>query len=644
MAKDAPSTDAKLEDAKEAFRLCVDHEAQERKEMLDDIKFARLAEQWPEVVRRGRERDGRPCLTINRMPSFIRQVVNDARQNKPSIKVRPVDDTADPDTAEVISGLIRNIEYSSNADVAYDTAVESAVTCGRGYFRINTQYAGDDTFDQDIVIERIANPFSVWGDPFSQAADSSDWNLAFIAEMMPKTQFRRQFRGAEEVDWDSLGYEGLEAPWREDESVMLAEYWSREEVASTILMLAGPAGQLVVTADDMKVNATLYQALGYQVAGERPSKTHKVRQCLMTGAEILSETEWVGKYIPIVPVYGDEINVEGKRYFRSLIRDAKDPQRMFNYWRTAATELVALAPKAPYIGRKGAFDTDGAKWATANSESHAYIEYDGPEAPQRQPFAGVPAGALQEALNASDDMKSIMGLFDASLGARSNETSGRAIMARQREGDVSTFHFIDNLNRAIRHAGRILIDLIPQVYSTERVIRVIGEDGEGKPKPINQQFQDPVEDPMGNETGEAIARMHDLTTGKYDLVVSSGPSFTSRREEAAFQMQEMIRAYPAIAPVIGDIMASNLDWPGADKIAERLKALQQGQGGDPQAQQQLQDLAQQVQDLQAQLDAEKADKSVEAGKLQIDAYAAETDRMKVVADASRPEPVPSRQA
>jgi hypothetical protein len=207
-----------------------------------------------------------------------------------------------------------------------------------------------------------------------------------------------------------------------------------------------------------------------------------------------------------MPVYGDEVMVDGKRYFRSLIRDAKDPQRMFNYWRTTTTELVALAPKAPFIGKKGTFKTDAAKWATANTQSHSVIEFDS-EMPQRQPFAGVPAGALQEALNSSDDMKSIMGIYDASLGARSNETSGKAIMARQREGDVSTFHFLDNMSRAIRHAGRIIIDLIPHIYQNDRIVRVLGEDGTpsqaplGQPVPVKDEQGQPV---MNQETGQPI--------------------------------------------------------------------------------------------------------------------------------------------
>jgi len=623
-----------LKEAREAFELSADHEVENRREALDDLRFARLGEQWPEQVRRDRELDGRPCLTINRLPAFIRQVVNDGRLNKPAIVCHPVDGDADPETAEVFNGLIRHIEQSSDAEVAYDTALDFAVTGGFGYFRINTRYARDDSFEQDIAIERVANPFSIYGDPNSTAADSSDWNTAFVVDSLPKAAFEARWKGAEPVDWAADSYAGLNGPWLDGDQVMLAEYWRREVVTKAIVALSD--GQVVELGAYQKEKA-LFDQLGVSVIGRpRTVQGWKVTQRVMTGAEVLETVDWAGRYIPIVPVYGEEIHVDGRRRLRGLVRDAKDPQRMFNYWRTTSTELVALAPRAPFIGRKGAFDTDAAKWATANTQTHAYLEYDGPEPPQRQGFAGPPVGAMQEALHAADDMKSIMGLHDASLGARSNETSGRAIMARQREGDVSTFHYIDNLSRAIRHAGRILIDLIPKVYSTPRVVRVLGADGVAKLAPVNQKFQAQAADAAGQV--RKIEKIHDLAAGKYDLTVRSGPSFTSRREEAATQMIELIRAYPAAAPVIGDLLARNLDWPGAEEIAQRLGALlpPQLRGPPPEIQQakaQLMQLAQALQAAKARIGALEQDRSHEARKLEIEAFEAQTNRMKVAGGA-----------
>jgi hypothetical protein len=617
-----------LADAKELFELASEREALNRREALDDLRFARLDEQWPEIVRRERERNGRPCLTINRIEPFIRQVVNDARQNQPAIKVHPADSSADPKTAEIYNGLIRNIETTSRADVAYDTALDFAVTMGFGFFRINTEYAHEDTFDLDLRIKSIVNPFSVYADPYSTESDSSDWNSCFVTELIEKDQFRRRYKGAEEVDWDAQGYTQLEDPWREDERIMVAEYFDRDQAQKTILLLSD---QSVVDEEVYLANKDTYDMAGISVAGERETSGYRVTQRIMTGAEILETNKWAGKFIPIVPVYGSEVNVEGVRYFRSLIRGAKDAQRMFNYWRTASTELVALAPKAPFIGRRGQLTTDAAKWATANLENHAFIEYDDPNGagpPQRQPFAGVPAGALQEAMNASDDIKAVIGLYNASLGDSGNEISGRAILARQREGDVSTFHLIDNLSRAIEHCGRILIDLIPLVYTGNRIVRVLGPEGLASTVPLG------VPVPAGQgPNGEVLSHVYDLSRGKYDLTVETGPSFTTRREEAANQMIELICAFPAAAPVLGDQLAKNLDWPGADIIAQRLAALVATQaptagsagaspvngGGN---------LSQQVQKLSLQLQALQADRQIEANRLQVEMYRAQTDRLK----------------
>lgn len=653
-----------VKSAREQYERARDAENHNRRTALEDIKFARLPDQWPENVRAQRTREGRPCLTINKLPVFIRQVVNDSRQNKPSIKVRPADSRADPETADVIGGIIRNIEYISNADVAYDTAIECAVAGGFGYWRVVTDYAYDDAFEMDLLIKRVANPFSVYGDPNSTEADSSDWDVAFVVDRLSKAQFERQYGKKAKVSWNDDAWDGLiGSDWRDDERVMIAEWWTREEVERPIVLLQDGtvlAKEALESDPDLQV---LLQAGALQIHGERVAKSHKVRQRIMSGLEELEASDWPGRYIPIVPVYGDEFDIEGRRYFRSLIHSAIDAQRMFNYWRTASTELVALAPKVPFIGPKGAFDSDIDRWNTANTRSHPFLEYDWkngmPAPPQRQPLdMGVAAGALQEALNASDDMKSIIGLYDASLGARSNETSGRAIMARQREGDVATFHFIDNLARAIRHTGRILIDLIPKVYDKPRIVRVLGEDKSEQATPVNQQFaakdpktgqpmQQPVMGPDGqpqvgpdgNAIMQPIMRMHDLAAGKYDLTVTTGPSFTTRREEAAMQMTELLRAFPPAAPVIGPELAKNLDWPGADEIAKKMEAMASGQL-PPQVQKEIEQGKQQIAQLAEENQKIKADSSIEIAKLQAQQQLkimeiqgqAEIARMKVDSD------------
>jgi len=610
-----------LSRARKRFDRAEEHEQDNRLAYRADTLFVRARDQWPEEIRQQREQEGRPCLTIDKLGPVVRQVVNDARQNKPSIKVHPVDSHGDPETAEIINGLIRNIEYTSNADVAYDTAVECATGGGFGYIRVGIDYAYDDSFDLDITINRVANPLSVYGDPNSTAADSSDWNDAFVVDRLSREEFQRQYPDAVVTDWDSDAWTEITGDWLNEDGVLVAEWWTREPsekilVKSTDgrtfnekdltedpdLALALETGLITLATDDM----------GQPI--RRVVKCHKVFQRIMTGAEVLSEREWPGKYIPISPVYGDEFWIDGKRFLRSLINGAKDAQQMLNFWRTSGTELVALAPRVPFIGEEGAFDTDIERWNTANTKSHPFLEYTkGKQPPQRQPLdGGAAAGALQEALNASDDIKSITGIYDASLGARSNETSGRAIMARQREGDVSTFHFIDNLSRAIRHTGRIIIDLIPHVYDAPRIVRVIGEDGSQKAQQINAPAPVMGEDgkPEVDEFGQAVMALHDLTAGKYDLTVSTGPNYTTQRQETADQMMQLIQAYPAAAPLVGDILVKSLDWQGADEIAERIRRMIPPQAMGEQG------IPPQVQQL------------IEAGKAKIAELSAENEQLK----------------
>ncbi len=631
-------SDDKLKDIREAFKVCEESEAENRHQAMDDLEFGRQGIQWPEEVKRQRENDRRPCLTVNRMPTFIRQIVNDARMNKPAIKVHPVDSNADVETAKVLNGLIKQIEVSSSADAAYATAIDDAVSMGFGYFRVDIDFARDDTFERDIKIDRIMNPFSVYRDPRSTAVDSSDWNMCFVTELLTHDEFEASYPDAEKTDFESQSFEQRDNLWYTSDTVRVAEYWSREEVDREIILMTD--GQ-ILDADVFETQRDIMEMSGIMPVQSRMTKTMKVKQCVVTGSEILSEIEWAGRYIPIVPVYGEEVVVGENRNFHSLIHFAKDSQQMYNFWRTAAAELVALAPKAPWIGPVGAFNTDQAKWATANSTNHAFLEYDGGQAPIRQPFAGVPAGAIQEALNSSDDMKSVIGMFDASLGNMGKEVSGKAIAARQKEGDVGTYHFIDNLSRAIRHAGRIIVDLIPSVYTEARVLRVLGEDNEASSVPVNQPIQG---------EGEAEPRIYDLTTGKYDVVVKLGPSFTTQRAEAAEQMMLLVQQFPQAAPIIGDLIAKNLDWPGAEEMAERLQKLLPSalQGADPEKEQmkaQLAEAAAIIQQLQAdrsvleqknQIDANKV--ALDAQKVVVDKYRAETDRMEGLAKVAKDAP------
>jgi hypothetical protein len=649
MTEDADKPEAKTEaetllvEAKKRFKRHADAWDHNRVAFKEDVEFARLDKQWDEKLKKQRESEGRPCLTINKLRPFIAQVVNDARQNKPSIKVLPQDSKADPETAEIMTGLIRNIESSSDADVAFDTSVDNAATGGFGFFRVNLAYAHDDTFDQDLIFERVSDALTVYPDPDSESADGSDWNHCFVTRHYTESEFKQAFPDAEHTDFEAEDYGD---DWCDGDRIMVAEYWVREQSMRQIVLLGSG---IVVDLADYRADPTKFG--GAPIVGQpRAVPTYRVTQHILSGAEVLSTTEWAGKFIPIIPVYGEEVVLEGKRYFRSLIRSAKDSQVMYNAWRNLSTELLALAPKVPFIGKKGAFDTDRSKWETINTTSHAYVEYDGVEPPQRQQMGNpAAAGALQEALNASDDMKAIIGIYDAGIGARSNETSGRAIVARQRESDTATFHFIDNLSRSIRHAGRILIDLIPKVYTPGRVIRILGEDGTpdtvavGDAAQMQQAQMAAQQEAM--EQQQAIQRIYDLGTGRYDLTVSVGPGYATKRQEAAEQMIEAARAFPGMMEVAGDLIAKNLDWPGAQEIAERLAA-RMGQAQQQQGQQAPQAPAQppfdpakmaqvQVKQFEAQTKARQGDQ-----KLQIDAANAETNRLRVANQIQQPTRLP----
>lgn len=565
-----------LEEARKCFALAEEAERENRSEGEDDLHFV-AGKQWPEGIKRQRELDQRPCLTVNRMPQFIRQVVNDIRQNRPTVRVRPVDGGADIETAEVLAGMIRHIEHASDADVAYDTAGQNAVSCSIGWIRVVTDYADAQSFDLDIRIDRIRNPFTVYADPASYRADGSDMRWAFVTEQIPREDFKKAWPKAQAASVDLKGIGDAERLWYSENSVRIAEYFKVVKEAKTLVQLVdGTVGLL----DDPQIKAAL-EVLAIAGVDEqtaivrrREVEQQSVKWYKISGHDVLESGDWPGRWIPLVPVYGDEMDINGKRLLFSLIRFAKDPQRMFNFWRTAATELVALAPKAPFIGTAAQFEGYEDMWSSANVASHPYLIYNpdsqAPGMPQRQPYMGVPAGALQEALSAADDMKATTGIYDASLGSRSNETSGKAILARQREGDVSTFHFIDNLSRAIRHVGRILIDLIPKVYDTERVVRILGEDGKPEDVMLVPGLAD-VDETVTAELRQKVERIYDVTVGRYDVAVDTGPSYTTRREEAADLILRMIQAAPQVAPVVLDILMRNLDIPGGQEIAERLE-------------------------------------------------------------------------
>jgi hypothetical protein len=615
--------DSKLiEEARARFKLAMEAEKDTRLLAAEDRRF-RKGDQWPDEIKAAREREGRPCLTINKIPQFEQQVTNDQRQNRVSIKVHPVDDAADVETAKIYQGIIKHIEVASCAETARDTAFENAVRGSYGFYRVTTEFCDPMSFDQDIRIKRIRDPDTVLLDPYAQEPDGSDAEWGFVFEDMPKDQFCAEFgesKLAKSSEWELEGR--FADDWVKADSVVVAEYFYKDYETKTLVLLSD--GQVLEKSEALDLikasKAQTFDEQGQPVAAANPLKILKEREtrvptvkwCKLNGLEILDKTDWLGQWIPILPVYGAELVVDGKVIRESLIRHAKEPSRMYNFWKSAETEAITLAPKAPFIAAEGQIEGYEALWEAANRKNFSVLPYkpksiDGLAVPppQRNAFEPAVQAITQASMMAGDEIKATIGIYDASLGARSNETSGRAIIARNNQAQTSNFHFNDNLNRTIRHEGRVLVDLIPKIYDTSRIARIIGEEGEQKLVPINQPYQDP-------KTGET--RHHDLGAGKYDVTLDTGPTYATKRLEAADFMQNMVKAYPPTMQLAGDLVVKNMDVPGASELAERFKKSisaqspglieddkQKGPQIPPQVQAQMKQMGQMVDQLTAKL-------------------------------------------
>lgn len=551
-----------LHELRKRHKRASEYWSDDRKAALDDLKF-RGGAHWPADIVAQRERDKRPCLTIDKLNKYVRQIVNDGRQNRPSIKVRPVDSGADVATAEVFQGLIKHIEEQSNADVAYDTALDSAAGCGQGYFKIETDYVHDDTFDQEIYIRRVRNPLSILIDPEAREADASDMKYAFEDDEMSREDFEEKYPGksTEALADDTEGWFG--------DNVKITRYWCVEEEPRNVYLLTN--GQ-TVPEDEYQQLLTADPAVKDMVKETRDIPKRKVMVATVSGRDYLEEPkEWDGKYIPIVVVWGNELDIEGKVTHSGIIRPGKDPSRLYNYSRSAFAERVALTPKAPWVAAEGQVEAYEDEWRTANTDNHSVLRYTPTSLngtpvppPQRTSASDIPSGFAQDMQISEHDIQESIGMFNASIGAPSNERSGKAIMARQREGDVGTFHYHDNLNRGIRHAGRIIVDLIPKRYDSTRIARTLGYDG----TPGEVQL-DPTLPTASQKVG--LKMVYNLTVGRYDVSISAGPSYNTLRVEAAESMSRAVEGNPQLMAVIGDLVFKNMDWPGAQEISERLK-------------------------------------------------------------------------
>ena len=648
-----------LDEMRSRYTMAIAAYSDSREDELDDLRFMAGSPdnqwQWPADVLatrgavQGQTINARPCLTINKLPQHVRQVTNEQRQNRPSGKVIPADDKADVEVAAIYDGMVRHIEYMSDADVAYDTACENQVTYGEGYIRVLTEYCDEDSFDQDLRIGRVRNSFSVYMDPMSQDPTGADAEWCFITQDITKAEYERDYPDAAPLSSilaSGVGDQYL-SQWLTEDTLRIAEYFYYKHEEATLNLYPGNQSFFDKSPEDKAM-----KEMGLKPIKSRRVDRKKVMWMKTNGFESLEEREWAGKWIPVVRVIGNEFEVEGQIYISGLVRNAKDAQRMYNYWTSQEAEMLALAPKAPFIGYGGQFEGYEMQWKTANTTNWPYLEVnpdvtDGMGAvlplPQRAAPPLPQTGLIQAKMGASDDIKSTTGQYDSSLGATSNERSGRAILAREKQGDTGTYHYVDNLARAIRHITRQLVDMIPKIYDTERIARIVGLDGEVDMVKINPQQPNPVNEIRDMNTGIVIEKIYNPGVGRYDVVVTTGPSYMTKRQEAMDAMSQILQGNPQLWSVAGDLFVKNMDWPGSEELAARLaktidpKLLEDGDK-DPA----LQAAEQQMQAMGAELDQmaqmmQNFQKSVEVQDLErknfeaeIKAYQAETQRISAV--------------
>jgi hypothetical protein len=649
------------------FTVAMAAYSDSREDELDDLRFMAgspdNAWQWPADVLatrgavQGQTINARPCLTINKLPQHVRLVTNEQRQNRPTARVIPADDNADPEVAEIFDGIVRHIEYMSDADVAYDTACDNQVTYGEGYIRILTEYTNENSFEQDIRIGRVRSSFSVYMDPMIQDPCGQDARYCFITEDVPKAEYEDLYPDATPVTGmmsQGVGDQTL-SMWVSQETVRIAEYFYIDSKRETLNLYPDNVTAFSGTPEDKRLKA----AYGKPIKS-RESERRRVMWIKTNGYEVLEEREWAGKYIPVVRVIGNEFEVDGQIYISGLVRNAKDAQRMYNYWVSQEAEMLALAPKAPFIGYGGQFEGYEMQWKTANTNNWPYLEVnpdvsDGAGNPLPLPERAQPplaqTGLIQAKMGAGEDIKSTTGQYDSSIGATSNERTGRAILARERQGDTSTYHYVDNLARAIKYVARQLVDLIPKIYDTQRVARIINVEGEVDMARINPAQPEAVRRVV-DEQGVEIMKIYNPNVGTYDVHVSSGPSYMTRKQEAMDTMGQILQTNPALWGVAGDLFVKNMDWPGAETMAKRFEKMLdprvlQNTDESPEAQvmrQQIMQMSQAMEETKAQV--QQVLQSYEIQKLKIDeqnaqikAYDAETKRLSAMQSGLTPEQV-----
>ena len=565
-----------------------------RREAVIDLEFSAGINQWPEEIQRQRAQDQRPCLTINRLLPSIHQVVNGIRRNKSTATVSPVEE-GDVETAEVATGIIRHIDRLSNSPAVRSFAADHAVRCGKGFYRITTDWADPLSMDQEIFVERIKNQLSVYFDPGAQKPDLSDANHCFINTYLRKDDYARQYPNTALGQAIGMGVGGtgdIAPRWISADGVVVGEYFEKQYTKKTLVQLIDGS---VLLEDDLPADSRQL------IQRERQTELVKLMWYKTNGQEIIERTEWPGTLIPVIPMIGEEVVIEGRAHVYGIVRNARDPQRAYNYWTSAQSEVIALAPKAPFIVAEGQIEGHEKMWATANTHNHAFLIYKETSVgnvavpPPQRNTAEPPVQAIAQArFQAADDLKATTGIFDASLGQKTNETSGIAIQRRQEQGDSGNYHFIDAHEIALQYEAEVKLDLIPKIYNRPgRIVRIIGENEEERSVTMNQQAED---------RGEQ--KIFAPGAGKYDVAVKIGPSMKTQRQETVAQVIDFLKVFPDAAPALGPWLAKHMDWPGAQEAADILKRLQpaelqeeKGEKVPPQVQAKLKALDEQNQQL-----------------------------------------------
>lgn len=638
-------TDPVIQEAKDRFKRCQDWESVARKRFVADRKFANADPdngwQWEDTILSSRNGDNRPCLTINKTRQHNLQIINDAKKNKPEIRIRPVGEGASYKSAQIFQSVARHIEYISNAQTIYDRAVTFAVEGGIGYWRVVTDYADSDSLDQEVFLRAIKDPLSVYLDPDILEADGSDARFAFVFDDVPRDKFAAKWPQYK----DCLPTQTLNNgdDWVDEDHVRVAEYYRRLQKKDKLVSWVDEQGQRQQSKAS-KLGKEVIAALEADETADfraRDITEDVIEWKLIAGDKVVDKNIWPGRYIPIVRVLGEETVIEGKLDRKGHTRSMKDPQRQYNYWSSAAAEFVALQGKSPFVAPARAIEGLENYWETANTENHSVLPYndvsdDGTAiAPPQRANPPVMAPAYISGMQvARQELMEVSGQYESEMGAPGNERSGVAIEARQRQGDTATYHFIDNLAVAIRFTAKILIDLIPRIYDTARIIHLLSSDGsanpESEPVSVDPQAKQAYTEEK-NEQTQVVTRIFNPNVGRYDVQADIGPDFATRRQETFNALMQLVQEDSALLPLVGDILFRAADFAMADEVAERLRHMvpPQALGGPSPEQQQMQQQLEQTQHaLQGSVEALADAKKRES----VDTYKAETERLKLGSD------------